>query len=372
MARITINVEALKDIVMLGDTFSARAKKDTSAGLLQFVAAPAGHLQVTAIGSENQVLIQRTDCEVHGGVFETLVPPKRLAQILATIREETIVLEIVKSGVKVKSASAQFNLATEAFDTFPAINAVVPDYTELSIPVTALHTSLDHCLPVCDEKSTRYALGGVLFDLGPSLTFVATDSRRMMVSPRPEVAFGGPPIKFVLPSAVGRSLLTLLKRSGLHADLKMQIQVSDKRIAFIGERFTMATAGVEGRFPRWQDITIGQNCDQVLAATSSDMRRAGKLVQVMTNEEHRGFKLSVKDEKISLSSGSELGDSAVEMRASAARDFETEIDTAYFIEAVSHWPDHEVIEWRQDESDSAVFFHLPDNMLCVLMPLARD
>ena len=78
-----------------------------------------------------------------------------------------------------------------------------------------------------------------------------------------------------------------------------------------------------------------------------------------------------KDEQINLFSMSDLGDSAVELRGSPSRDFETEIDTAYFIDAVGHWPDHEVIEWRQSDSDSAVFFHLPDNMLCVLMPLAK-
>jgi DNA polymerase-3 subunit beta len=274
------------------------------------------------------------------------------------------------NAVKIKSSGSQFRLATESFDTFPAIETVVPDHSETCCVVSELVASLSHTLPLCDETSVKYALGGVLFDMSPQgSSFVSTDARRLMWSKRDGVKIGGAPLRFILPSAIGRSMLSLLKRQDQASTVV--VRLNPKRMVIVGDSFEIVTPSLEGRFPDWRSLMHNCNCELVVAAVAGDLKRSCRLANVMTSEEHQGVRFSFGD-KIELTSGSGGGESAVRLVGETRTEMMTELMAKYVLDAVTGWPDHEVVEWRQQNGDSAIYLHLPDEMVCCIMPMAVE
>lgn len=368
MSSITVNVSILRDVVSIADAFVGK-KREGGAAMLRFVAT-RNELSISSIGAESQLLVQRIPCVSSGAVFESLVPPKRFSQILQTVREESLIVTADANSITVKTSSSRFRLATEAFDTFPSIDQVVPDHSEAEIVGSELIASLSHTSPLCDESSVRYALGGVLLDLSDQGTnFVATDSRRMMVSARKDVKIVGPPLRFILPSAMARSMLSLLKLYDQSQTVKLRM--NHNRMSVSGDNFDLVTPSVEGRFPVWQRLMTAVNGDLVLEATAGDIKRACRLANVMTDEEHQGVRFSFGD-KVELSSGAKGGDSAVTLTGTIRNELKTEMMAKYILDAVSGWQDHEIIEWRQQGGDEAMYLHLPDSMICCIMPMASD
>lgn len=368
MSTITVDVSILRDVVSIADSFVGK-KREGGAAMLRFIATK-NELSISSIGSESQLLVQRIPCVSSGAVFASLIPPKRFSQILQTVREESLTLKEDKNSITVKTSSSTFRLATEMFDTFPAIDQVVPDHSEASIVVSELTASLSHTSPLCDETSVRYALGGVLLDLSDNGTnFVATDSRRMMVSARPNVRIVGPPLRFILPSAMARSMLSLLKRYDQSQSIKLRM--NHNRMSVSGDSFDLVTPSVEGRFPVWQSLMTAANGSLVLEATAGDIKRACRLANVMTDEENQGVRFAFGD-KAELSSGAKIGDSSVTLSGTIRNQLDTEMIAKYILDAVSGWQDHELIEWRQQDGDEAMYLHLPDSMICCIMPLVTE
>ncbi len=364
---MTVLTSVLRDVVQVGSEFIGK-KREGAAATLRFV-AHRNRLKVSSIGHDSQMLTQEIECECPRDL-EVLIPPKRFGQILASIKDEKITITEHNGSVKIKGASCQFTLATEKPQDFPAIDEIVSDYSEVAIPVAALLSSLQHCLPFCDDHSTRFALGGVLFEFSADGTrIVATDSRRMMVSNRPDVKITAGPVKFILPSAIGKSIVSLLRRQG--GDLVVNLQVNLTRMLLIGDGFRLVTPAVQGRFPEWRSVMSAQNSSLVLSATVAALKRSCRLAGVMTSEEHRGIVFRV-GEKVEISSSNEVGDSAVQLEAEIKSEIVTELVASYMLDAVAGFEDHEIVEWRQQGSDEAMFLHLPDEMTCLIMPLSPD
>lgn len=372
VVKLTVDVRQLRDIVSVGAKFVVSRKDDGSA-LLRMAATKAGDMEVTAIGPEKQVLVQNTACKC-SGVFECLVSPKRMAAILQSIETETVELSIGKADhLTVVAGSSRFTLKTEAFDSFPAIDATVPEHTNVTISIAELYRSLSRTLAVCDKDSTRYALGAVLIDVGATVTFVATDSRRLVYSPRKNVTGSNDPFKFLLPQAIGKNLLDLLRRSDMEDNIRMQL--SPRRAAFLGQTFTLATAAVEGRFPHWPPMVENANCELVLEGPCGAMRHAGRLSAVMTDAETKGLKIDISDSGMITGNATvaNVGESQVMILAETRRfEFKTEFDSGYFVSVFDGLQDSDVVEWRQETGEDPAFFHLPDEMIHILMPLAKD
>jgi DNA polymerase-3 subunit beta len=368
MSSITVQVSQFREVVALGDQFIGRGLAG-GAGMLRVV-GQNGILQVSSLGGAKQMLRQSLQCET-SGLFEALIPPKRLNQILQSVRDETVTISTLKGSVRIKGASSMFTLSTEEFDTFPDVDFLVPDYSEVQIPASVMSTSLQHTLPICDDTSTRFALGGVMLEMSDQGTvFIATDSRRMLVSRRPDIKLSGIPAKFILPSQVGKSLLSLLKRQSSQTELK--VTMNQSKMVVCGESFEVVMAAVEGRFPEWRGLMAAQDGPRVMFASAGDLKRSCRLANVMTTEEHRGVAFRIKDTAVELDSPSELGQCSVALKADGTEDFLTELVAQYVLDAVAGFQDHEMIDWRQKDGDSALYLHLPDDMVCCIMPLSKD
>lgn len=280
MSKITVDVVALRDVVSTAEQFVGK-KREGGAAMLRFV-EDKQMLSISAVGAESQLLVQRLPCvKTRLSSFEVLVPPKRLLQILQTLREQTVEINADRASVTVSTSSSKFRLATESFDTFPVIDQIVPDHSQADIVVSELVASLQHTVPLCDEASVRYALGGVLFEMSQDGShIVSTDSRRLMVSRRQGLRIVGPEVKFIMPSAMAKSVLMLLKRHDQQKTIRLF--VNHNRMAITGEEFSLVTPGVEGRFPAWRNLMAAANCQLVLVATAGDIKRACRLANVMT------------------------------------------------------------------------------------------
>jgi len=145
---------------------------------LKFEATPEGAV-ITATDLEIgiRVVLEGVETEAAGSV---LLPSARLAAILRESGAGTV-FEIASDGTAatVKAPRSEFRLPVEDPLEFPSV-ATFPDGPcyELSAPL--VRELVRRTVFATDNESSRYALGGVLLELGPQgVIAVGTDGRRL-------------------------------------------------------------------------------------------------------------------------------------------------------------------------------------------------
>ena len=106
-----------------------------------------------------------------------------------------------------------------------------------------------------DEESSRYALGGVLFELtSDGLIAVGTDGRRLACQTGPATSVNGhePPGVTVVPT---RSL-NILERALADSEEEIKIAVQENSISVQAGAMMLFSRLVEGRYPRWRDVFL--------------------------------------------------------------------------------------------------------------------
>ena len=114
--------------------------------------------------------------EVPGSV---ILPIVRFLSILRESSDETLSVESDGRKIQVRGARSQFQLPSENPDEFPAV-AAFEEQKYHEMPARFFREIVRRTVFATDTESTRYALGGVLLELGPDhITAVATDGRRL-------------------------------------------------------------------------------------------------------------------------------------------------------------------------------------------------
>src|SRR3954452_11564296 len=121
-----------------------------------------------------------------------ILPTQRVQSILRTSADAELALETDGDHLIIRGLHAEFRLPSEDPDLFPE----VPDFAATNyheVEAAALRALIRRTMFATDVESTRYALGGVLFELGPeSITLVGTDGRRLAKMSAEAQAVGDP------------------------------------------------------------------------------------------------------------------------------------------------------------------------------------
>jgi DNA polymerase-3 subunit beta len=195
-----------------------------------------------------RIAIEGVETSAPGAV---LLPSARLAAI---IRESAVgtVFDIHTDGTAtvLKAPRSEFRLPAEDPLEFPAV-ATFPTEAghELSTPL--VRELVRRTVFATDNESSRYALGGVLVELGEKLvTAVGTDGRRLAKMQGPAVASGAVEAAPIVPARA----MQLVERCLGAADVPVRVAVRPSEILFQCGSTTISSRLVEGRFPRWRDV----------------------------------------------------------------------------------------------------------------------
>ena len=341
---------------------------------LKFVADPDGSLLLATdqeVGIRFRVLGVKVD---QPGA--AILPTQKMAQILKTSRDSELALETDDGGsILVRGLNARFKLPGEDPDLFP----VFDDFTASAYHVVAaadLKKLIKRTIFATELESTRFALGGVLFEFSPEgnlLTGVGTDGRRLahtQVPAEPEGGVTPPAGQPVIPVKA----LKLLDRNLDDDDPPVHIAFpSPNAVVIRTDRSVIWSRLVEGRFPRYRDV-FPTSCEARIPIEAGLLRSRVEQAAIVTSDESRGVDFTFADGKLTLAArAADSGESQVEMpiRYSGAT-IEITFDPTYLLEMLKVLPEEEEIVIELIDDNNAAVIRHADRYSYILMPLSRD
>lgn len=324
-------------------------------------------------GTDGEISIQY---EITGVVcdrtFESLLPAKRVSEILRELKRDQVTLDFIEDKVTLKCERSEFKLPTADAAEYPP----VPSFGNAScftVPGKTLREMIHRTVFATDQESTRYALGGVLFDFSiDRLSLVATDSRRLAMMSAPCTRDGEPTVPantVVVPAKA----LTLLEKSVPNTDDVVSIVVSANEAMFRTTNATISTRLVEGRFPRYQDVvpkSHNVSVDLVIDPFHSAVRQS----LIITSEESRGVNFRFESGLLTLSSeAADVGNSQIELPIGYDSESMTiRLDPRFLTDFLKCLEPGSQVSLKMMDEESPVLLSTEDGYHYVVMPLASE
>jgi DNA polymerase-3 subunit beta len=325
------------------------------------------------IGTDQEIGIRH---EVSGvetdSTGEVLLPTTRVISILKELNDETVQLHATERSLIVKGGHAEFNLSTEDPAEFPPVQAF-EDLAYYAVPSKTLKELIRRTIFATDIESTRYALGGVLLEIGADkATLAATDSRRLAVAVGPAQIIGDVQVENAMP-VVPSKAMSLIERSLPDSDEQALIAIHSNNVLVRSGGTTIYSRLVEGRFPRYADVIpldFTAQIDLVVSPFYSAVRQA----QIITNDESRGVDFQFAAGRLTLSSrAADIGQSMIELPISYEGPAITiTFDPKFVADFLRILGGVASVKLNLIDGESPAVFSTDDGYRYVVMPLSRD
>ena len=299
-----------------------------------------------------------------------LLPPC-FGDVLRTCHDTDLSLDLNDGNLTVRGLHSEFTLATEDANLFPDVLAFQSEDC-YECDAAALAEAIGRTVFCCDPESTRYALGGLLFELeSVRVNMVGTDGRRLARTTIELVAIGTPKPPQV-PPVVSIKTLKLITRLAADSGGALQFCFDGQSIQLKGEHATVSGQLVEGRFPRYQDVFPSGKVASI-TIESGPFRQAVDQASIATSEESRGVDFTFEQGQLVLKSQAAVkGASKVSIPlAYDGPTVELTIDPHYLSQGLKTLPDDSMLSLELFGPDRAIMIQIGSEWCYVLMPLTR-
>lgn len=342
--------------------------------ILQNVKLQVAGGKVTLIGTDSEIAIRydvpEATCQGSG---EALLPNRRVSDILRELRDDTVTLHIEADAVRVCGERSEFRLPVSDPAEYPPV-ASFDEQDYFSIPGKILRDMIRRTIFATDPESSRYALGGILFEFGTDkLSLVATDSRRLALMHAPMTTQGKavpPATSPVIPSKT----MSLLERTIPDSDDPVHIAIHHPNdVLFKTANATIFSRLVEGRFPRYQDV-IPRSHEVAIELLAGQFHAVVRQAQIVTNEESRGVDFKFGDGTLILSSqAADVGSSRVEMPISyTGAELLIRFDPRFISDFLKVLAPETQVSLKLSTDEDPGVLTTEDGYTYVIMPLSRD
>ncbi len=329
---------------------------------------------VTLTGTDLEIGIR---IEVAGFEIEApgsvVLPIARVGSILRESTDEKIHFHSDGTKIFVRGERSEFQLPSENPDEFPNVETFTAE-TYHEMPARFFREVVRRTTFATDNESSRYALGGVLLELGEStLTAVGTDGRRLARQEGPATSVGGHDTSdktTIIPTRA----MQLIARALADNDENIQLVARDNDVLVRSGSATIYTRLVEGRFPKWRDVFPRGDGVQKIELNVGVFRSAVKQAAIVTSEDRRGVDFTFGDGKATLAGhGAELGESHIELPISYdGPEVGITLDPRYLSDFLNVLDPEGTFEFHLRDAESAGVCYTDDGYGYVIMPLARD
>jgi DNA polymerase-3 subunit beta len=303
---------------------------------------------------------------------EVILPTQRFQAILRTSTDEELYLEADSDMLQVRGQHSQFQLPGDDPDTFPDIaEFTASDYYVMK--ASELQRLVRRTVFATDFESTRYALGGVLFEIGEGrLTLVSTDGRRL-ASASGVIESEGMPKPFDGKPVVPVKALKQLERSITDDEAPVRLSFQGtSAILFQTDSAVLYSRLIEGRFPRYQDV-IPVHSETKIDLQVGPLLAAVEQASIVTNEESRGVDFEFGEGVLKLSiQVADVGAANIDLAIPyEGKPIVVRFDPKYLSDALKVLEPDRTITVELIDSRSAVVFKTTDHYTYVVMPLSR-
>jgi DNA polymerase-3 subunit beta len=333
---------------------------------VQITASDKGvHICATDLEVGINQLVSEVQVEEAG---EVIVPADRLAAIVRESVDEVLILRAEEGACKIEGADSHFTIYGQEPGQYPTIPSF-DEKADMEIALGNLQAGIEQCLFATAKESTRYALNGVLWEVkGKKLSLVATDGRRLA---RCRVGLASAPAeqaakaKIIVPA---KTMALLDKIGGGDKDI-VAVKLIDNQILFSCANVVVSSTLVEGNFPKYEDIIPG-DYDKKLTLSTEAVLSAVRRSALLTSEESRGIKLSIRKNNLVFSGRApEAGDAQVDMPIDyKAEPIEIGFNPQFLIDALRVIKTAE-FELELGQTDRPGLIKSGANFLYVLMPI---
>lgn len=273
--------------------------------------------------------------------------------------------------ISIRCGQSQFALSSLPQDDFPIMESgELPHKFTLSTGI--LKRLIDKTRFAISTEETRYYLNGIYLHMAetggvPVLRAVATDGHRLarVETPIPADAEGMPGV--IIP----RKAVTEIRKLIDEQEGDVAISLSDTKISFSFGDTLLTSKLIDGTFPDYERVIPAGN-DKVLEMDGKIFARAVDRVSTVSMEKTRAIKLSLSDDRITLSAtGSDAGSATEEIAASYnSGDMEIGFNSKYLLDITGQIEGENAHFVLSDAgSPTIVKDSVDDGALYVLMPM---
>ncbi len=295
------------------------------------------------------------------------VSARLLAEIVNSLPQEKIHLEVKNSQLNIICASSQATLSGVDAAGFPQL----PDIGEKSL-VKLKKTDLDQVLPfVLISVSTdeaRPLLTGVKFlQKEGQLQIVATDGFRLSLKKTTQMQ--GLNIDFVIS---GKALSEVHRLFGEEKNEEAGLIMSDeKQVVFVFPQAQIATRLIEGEYPPFEKIIPTSFTTRVIFP-KEELQKAVKLAAIYAREAANIIRLAIKNNLATVSANSpQIGQNQTEIAVrSEGEGGEIAFNARFLLDLLGVFPAEEIAFEMSGPLAPGVFKHpTDDSYLHIIMPV---
>ncbi len=298
----------------------------------------------------------------------------RFGSILREMSDATLEIEADAHGTTVRGQRSRFSLPGEDPREFPAVAA----FTEQQYHVVAarvLRELIRRTVFATDAESTRYALGGVLFEIeSDKITAVGTDGRRLARMQGAAQAVGEPSYAAEAMPIVPAKAMHFMERALVSESGDVSLAATANSVLLKGERITIFSRLVEGRFPKWRDVFPRQEQGAKIPVVIGTFHGAVRQSAIVTDDDSRGVDFSFNDGKVTLTGRApKWGESHVELPIPYdGPAVSITLDPRYLVDFLRVLDQEKTFTLEVRGAESAAVCSTDDGYGYVIMPLARD
>jgi len=236
-------------------------------------------LEVTATNLE---ISMRSKMEIEGnGIASIAVPAKLMIDILGSLPEQPITIEVVENKMTMHASTGNYKLSCEDGKDFPELPEVPNEL--MGLPGINISDGLDKVLYAASPDQDKPALSSVYFvGDGSQMELVATDAHRLQRFTVSNDHLN--PVDMLLPVKAASILHKIVGKQIVYV-------ATDINNAYFQVDDTLLIARlVDQRYPNYQGVIPTEN-DKKLTVNKADILSALKRVKIFANKSTNQMKL---------------------------------------------------------------------------------
>lgn len=367
--KITINRQSfLRSFSLAAAVAPTRSPKPILQNVKLEATDGGGILTATDTEVGVRVALPEIDVDAPGAA---VIPVARLAKILRESSDDSLTIKTADSKTTIKGSTSRFVLESQNPDEFPEVPGF-DGYSYYEVDSEALTESIKRTIFAADSESSRYALGGILLDVGKkTMHVVGTDGRRIAVSETQISAIGKPkPVNFpIVPSRA----CSLIQRVFGGDDSRIQFLPSSSDVIFRTASVVFYARLLEGRFPKWREVMPNRDNSSLVVMTSGVAGAAIRQAAIVASDESRGIDFKFQPGSLVMeSSTAEVGTSHIEIPISYdGAEQSVTLDHRYVEDFLKVLSSETEFTFDFLDAESQVLLEAEDGYSYVVMPLSR-
>ena len=303
----------------------------------------------------------------------TLLPVQRMMAILRESNDEFLKFETDDSGVRVAGTRSKFKLPSNNPDEFPAVTGFDEEKYH-TFPTRMLKEMIRRTVFATDPESSRYALGGVLFEMdGETVIAVGTDGRRLAKMEGIGEAVSGHQTTGTN-TIVPTRAIQLMERALDDKDESVDVAARTNDLLVRTSRAVIYSRLVEGRYPPWRQVFPDRQTAVEVEMTVGPLFAAVRQAAIVTDQESRGIDFTFADGTLKMeASTAEIGESQIELPIAYDGDPITlTMDHRYLADFCKVMDNESTFTMEIESGTSPALLTTPNGYGYVIMPMSRD